>query len=151
MGRKALWWVLLGWVWCGSVPVWAALPEGLANQAAAGDAGAQYQLGVAYAKGDGVEADDGEAALWFGRAAEGGDPEAMFALGMLYATGAGVALDAVLAHKWLHLCARLSEGEARQVALSSRNAITAQMTPAQVVEAQNLASDWIARNQVSRE
>ena len=146
-----MWWVLLGWVWCGSVPVWAALPAGLSNQAAAGDDRAQYQLGVAYATGDGVEADDGEAARWFGRAAEGGDPEAMFALGMLYATGAGVALDAVLAHKWLHLCARLSEGEARQVALSSRNAITDQMTPEQVVEAQNLASDWIARNRTSRE
>ncbi|MDF1553281.1 MAG: tetratricopeptide repeat protein [Deferrisomatales bacterium] len=151
MGSKALWWVLMGWLWCSSVPVSAALPEGLATHAAAGDARAQYQLGVAYAKGDGVEADDREAAQWFGRAAEGGDPEAMFALGMLYATGAGVALDTVLAHKWLHLCALLSDGEARQVALSSRNAVTAQMTPEQVMEAQELASDWIARNRVPTE
>jgi TPR repeat protein len=104
---------------------------------------------VAYATGEGVGADDGEAALWFGRAAEGGDPEAMFALGLLYATGAGVPLDAVLAHKWLHLCALLSEGEARRTALVSRNAITAEMTPDQVVTAQDLATGWLAQHRLA--
>ena len=149
MGRKVWWLVFLGWVWCGPEPVWAELPEGLAGHAAAGDARVQYRLGVAYAKGDGVEADDQEAATWFGRAAEGGDPEAMFAKGLLYATGAGVPLDAVLAHKWLHLCARLSEGEMRRGALISRNAITAQMTPEQVVEAQELATRWFEQYRAS--
>ena len=45
---------------------------GVARRAEAGDAEAQYKLGMSYLRGDGVEKDLVEAARWFQRAAEGG-------------------------------------------------------------------------------
>ena len=48
----------------------------LTQQAAQGDAAAQYELGVAYANGDGVAADYGQAARWFAEAAHNGNPQA---------------------------------------------------------------------------
>ena len=149
MGSRVWWLVVLAALWCAPGSAAASPAEDLVGRAEAGDPVAQYELGVAFAKGDGVRADDPAAAAWFARAADGGHTEAMFALGMLYATGAGVALDPVQAHKWLHLCVRFSEGEARKVALSSRNAVTAEMTPDQVVDAQEQASRWMEQRRTA--
>ena len=59
--------------------------------AQAGDAEAQYRLGVMYAEGRGVAPNDAEAALWFERAAEQGEPMAQYNLGASYAEGSGRA------------------------------------------------------------
>src|SRR5262249_3104368 len=52
-----------------------------------GHAAAQYNMGILYARGDGVGQDMAEAAQWFRRAADGGHPDAQYTLGMTYATG----------------------------------------------------------------
>src|SRR5438477_245191 len=41
---------------------------------------AQFNLGLMYAKGDGVERNDGEASMWIRKAAEQGDAGAQFNL-----------------------------------------------------------------------
>jgi hypothetical protein len=51
--------------------------------AEAGDATAQYNLGVMYAEGQGVPQDDEEAAKWFRKAAEQGDADAQCTLGKM--------------------------------------------------------------------
>ena len=54
---------------------------------------AQYYLGVAYANGFGLVADDHEATRWFLAAAEQGVPASETAVGEMYAAGRGVAQD----------------------------------------------------------
>jgi hypothetical protein len=58
-----------------------------------GSAGAQFNLGVMYAKGQGVAQDFGEALRWFRKAAAQGDVDAQFNLGVAYAEGKGVKTD----------------------------------------------------------
>ena len=48
-----------------------------------GDVGAQYNLGVMYADGEGVPEDDAEAVRWYRIAAEQGDVGAQYNLGVM--------------------------------------------------------------------
>lgn len=67
-------------------------PETVAA-AEAGDAAAQFQMGVAYDNGYGVRRDLTEAAKWYERAAEQGHAAAQTSLGSLYENGEGVPQD----------------------------------------------------------
>ncbi|HDR2334007.1 TPA: SAM-dependent methyltransferase, partial [Enterobacter kobei] len=62
-----------------------------------GDAGAQCNLGLMYANGQGVVQDDQQAAAWFRKAAEQGYADAQCNLGVMYAEGRGVPQDALQA------------------------------------------------------
>ncbi len=72
---------------------------------------AQFNLGLMYAKGEGVPQDDAEAVRWIRRAADLGDAGAQFNLGMRYhrASVWGQQLDTletkIEAYKWLQLAA----------------------------------------------
>lgn len=80
-----------------------------ANQ---GTAGAELLLGLKYADGDGVEANDAEAAKWLGRAAQKGNALAEYRLGTLYEKGLGVALDMKIAADWYAKAAELGNVKA---------------------------------------
>ena len=56
----------------------------------------------------------------------------------MYGNGQGVPQDYVQAHKWFNLSA--ASGDAG--ALKNRDDVAARMTPAQIAEAQRLASAW---------
>ena len=62
-------------------------------RAEAGEAIAQYNLGVLYATGRGVPRDDAEAVRWWRLAAEQGYAYAQYNLGNMYADGQGVPQD----------------------------------------------------------
>ena len=79
--------------------------EAFRSRANAGDAKAQYNLGVMYATGEGVLQDAVEAVAWYRQAAEQGDAEAQFNLGFAYANGEGVLQDDVEAVAWFHTAA----------------------------------------------
>ena len=79
-----------------------------------GDAEAQFNLGVMYAKGEGVPRDDTEAARWFRLAAEQGDATSQFNLGIMYSDGRGVLKDSVLAHMWYNIAAANGNEMARE-------------------------------------
>ena len=79
--------------------------EATRHAAEQGDADAQFNVGVAYATGEGVPQDDAEAAQWYRLAAEQGDASAQLNLGVIYGTGRGVPQDDVSAHMWLNLAA----------------------------------------------
>jgi hypothetical protein len=59
----------------------------------------------------------------------------MYWLGIMYAKGQGVSQDYILAHMWLNLAGT-------PYARVARDDLTTKMTPAQVAEAQRLASEW---------
>jgi uncharacterized protein len=70
-----------------------------------GDAAAQFNLGLMYMTGQGVQQDDAAAALWFRKAAEQGYAFAQSNLGTLYLYGRGVTHDDTEAVTWLRKAA----------------------------------------------
>ena len=83
-------------------PVQAQTPEiaALRARAEAGDAEAQYDLGVMYASGEGVPQDYAEAVRWYRLAAEQGDAGAQSFLGAMYHDCIGVPQDYAEAVRW---------------------------------------------------
>ena len=110
-----------------------------------GFAAAQYNLGNMYRLGQGVPQDYAAAVSWTRKAADQGDADAQGNLGVMYQYGQGVPQDYVQAHKWYNLgSARATEADDRDRNAKNRDAVAALMTPAQIAEAQRLASAWKA-------
>ncbi len=82
-------------------------------------------LGVLYAKGEGVPQDDEQAAKWFRLAAEQGNGNAQFNLGLLHGEGQGVPQDVMQAHMWWNLAAAQGIEQARK----ARDMLAEGMTP----------------------
>ena len=70
-----------------------------------GDAEAQYELGLSYIYGVGVEENISEGVKWFQKAAEQGKTEAQFNLAIAYANGRGIQQNSVEAAKWFQKAA----------------------------------------------
>ena len=70
------------------------------RMAEAGDAGAQFSLGVTYEQGKGIRQDYTEAVQWYRKAAEQGQAEAQYNLGVMYAKGEGVRQNYKIAKEW---------------------------------------------------
>ncbi|KAF9979192.1 hypothetical protein BGZ73_004078 [Actinomortierella ambigua] len=75
------------------------------KQANQDDAKAQYNLGLAYTSGRGVEQDDAKAFKWITQAANHGLAEAQAFLGSMYLHGRGVEKSCVEALKWCTIVA----------------------------------------------
>ncbi|CAD6263353.1 unnamed protein product [Miscanthus lutarioriparius] len=73
--------------------------------ASAGNARAQYNLGLCLQNGKGVKRNQKEAAKWYLRAAEGGNVRAMYNISLCYSYGEGLSQDPVRAKRWLQLAA----------------------------------------------
>jgi TPR repeat protein len=65
-----------------------------------GQASAQIDVGLSYAKGAGVPKDYATALQWFQRAADQGDPHALFYVGLMYERGNAVARSYATALIW---------------------------------------------------
>ena len=85
----------------------------LRARAEAGDAEAQYNLGMMYGNGRGVPQDDIEAVAWFRLAAEQGHAPAQNNLGVMYSEGEGVPQDDAEAVAWFHRAAEAGEASAQ--------------------------------------
>ena len=72
----------------------------LYREAQAENLEAEFQLGVRYAKGQGVALDYVAAARWFGAAADRGVARAQFDMGVLYEHGRGVPINNAKAAEW---------------------------------------------------
>ena len=81
--------------------------------AAQGHAMGQYQLGIMYYFGYGVEEDDAEAMKWFRKAAEQGHAMAQNHLGDMYYYGYGVEEDHAEAVKWFRKAEAQGHAEAQ--------------------------------------
>jgi TonB family protein len=62
-------------------------------------------------------------------------------VGELYHSGVGVKQDNVQAYKWLYLCAS-AKGEPAEKAARLRDAVGKEMTPDQLAQARQLATEW---------
>ena len=102
--------------------------------AAQGYDSAQSNLGVMYAKGQGVPQDDAEAMKWYRLAADQGDGRAQVNLGVLYGNGQGVRRNYVQGYMWLSLAAQ--QGDKGAVLIQGQ--IEREMTPDELAEAQRL-------------
>jgi len=78
-----------------------------------GNAEAQFNLGLMYAKGHGVAQDFAKAKAWFEKAAAQGLAEAQTTLGVLYVQGQGVAQDFGKARAWYEKAADQGYAEAQ--------------------------------------
>ena len=79
------------------------------------------------------------------KAAEQGVVAEQYSLGLKYYYGAGVNQDYIHAHLWWNLTANAGdegEKELKDKAYDLRFCLEQIMTPAQITEAQRLASDW---------
>lgn len=115
---------------------WLALGE-------RGHQSAQYNLGVLYSIGLGVEQDDIEATKWFRRAADHGLPAAQMRLGTAYREGKGVPEDLKEAYFWFTLAAtHFSLGEQHEQAVAARESTGAGLTRAQITEVLEKAMVW---------
>ena len=85
----------------------------LQQEAASGDATAQYNLGVVYHEGLGIPKDYAEAAAWFRKAADQGTAAAQFSLGASYNFGEGVAQDYEQAAFWYSKAAAQGNADAQ--------------------------------------
>jgi uncharacterized protein len=77
-----------------------------------GDVEAQYNLGVMYDEGAGVEQDLATAAAWYRKAAEQGFVDAQTNLGIMYYYGQGVSRDPAEAAHWFSQAAGHGDKEA---------------------------------------
>jgi hypothetical protein len=129
----------------------------------AGNASAQGKLGKLYADGQGAPQDYAQAVGWYRKAAEQGDYVGQISLGTMYEFGHGAPQDYVRAHMWYNLAAagkfeideRVPQdsifrtlaasafADARHEAATLRDRLAARMTPAQIAEAQRMASEWV--------
>ena len=76
------------------------IAEGLRSAAAAGDAGAQYEIGLRYSDGRGVARDPKQSIAWFEKAAAQGSALAAYRLGSAFEKGVGIDRDPALAMSW---------------------------------------------------
>lgn len=106
-----------------------------------GHAGAQVNLGTLYSLGRGAPYSDHMALFWFQKAADQRNALAFAKLGMMYERGRAVPQSLIDAHMWYNLS--LAYGEKR--AAESRDAVAAQMTPAQIAEAESRAKKWMPK------
>ncbi len=93
-----------------------SLPRELAKAkplALQGDASAEFTLGLAYANGEGVRRNYGEAMSWYQMAAKQGEPRAMNNIGIMYFHGQGVKRDYDQAAVWYRRAAQAGHARAQ--------------------------------------
>lgn len=95
----------------------------------------EYNMGMIYARGEGVPKSMGESLRWYRRAANQGYVRAQRKLGDFYAEGVGVPRNYVQAYMWYNLAAAAGDSEAR----TARDRLSPQMNGSQIAEAQRLS------------
>lgn len=109
------------------------------SRAKAGDASAQYNMGVLYDRGLGVDQDYAEARRWYEKAAEQRYGRAEHNLGIMYESGKGVKPDMAQAAQWFRRGA--DDGQAA----SQNNLGVLYMQGKGVIQNTGKAAFWTAR------
>jgi uncharacterized protein len=107
----------------------------------------QTALGLFYRRAPEFPQHEALSAKWYLRAAEQGGGFAQYMLGCMYSEGYGVSPDLVQAHKWWSV-ARANDDSTPGIQEDSAehlDLLATKMSPAQLAEAQRLASEWKAK------
>jgi uncharacterized protein len=94
-------------------PAFSGDIQALIKNAEDGNPKAQFNLGVAYAKGEGVPQDYAESIKWYRLAADQGLAEAQNNLGIAYDRGQGVPKDDAESMKWFRMAAEQGLADAQ--------------------------------------
>ena len=97
---------------------------------------AQNNVGVMYAKGNGVIENDNTAVEWLTLAAEQGFAEAQASVGLMYYSGNGVLSDNIIAYTWFDLAAHNGD----DIAHGLKKNITKEMSADEISKAQDMSS-----------
>ena len=92
---------------------------------------AQFELGLLYANGDGVDQNYSEAAHWFLKAAEQEHVDAQYNLATIYYNGDGVERDPLMALAWYYLAAQRGHEDAA----SKRDSVFSELSKEQTNQA----------------
>lgn len=82
-----------------------------------GEQMAQYQVGVMYERGIGVEQNQAQSVSWYEKSAQQGYTDAQYNLALMYASGRGVEKNLENAMVWLSKAAKQGDREARKLLL----------------------------------
>lgn len=80
-----------------------------------GDKDAQFQVGVMYERGVGIDMNQSQAAKWYEKAALQGHMDGQYNIGIMYGSGRGVEQNDRFAMMWLASAAKQGDKEARKV------------------------------------
>ena len=104
---------LSGLIWITAMSCSSSTGGLLRVKAEAGDAEAQYKLGLRYYHGHGVPEDYAQAVSWYRKAAQQGYALAQYNLGVMYANGRGVPEDDAQAVSWYRKAAQQGDASAQ--------------------------------------
>ena len=110
-----------------------AAAEFFEKAAVVGHKNAQYNLGILYYTGKGVDKNLRKAFSWFQKAAQQGHTLAEFNLGYLYYSGAGVAKNDVLAYRLFSAAA--AKGNTK--AIKARDTLAKSLPPEVIKQAES--------------
>ena len=85
----------------------------LSEAAYAGDIDAQFNLGMSYSFGKGVEQNFEKALSWFLKCANQGDSKAQYYVGVMFLNGHGTQIDQIKAAEWLKKSANQGDADAQ--------------------------------------
>ena len=119
---------------------YAAAKKILMPLANAGNADAQYNLGLMYEQGAGVTQSWAESAMWQKLAAKQGHVKSQYALSIKHITGTGVLMDGVMGYMWANIASANGYSGAGKI----RDGIAKSMTPAAIEKAQAMARECVS-------
>lgn len=105
-----------------------------------GNVYAQFNLGVLYANGEGVQKNNAKSVYWFFESAKQGYMYAQSNLGTMYANGEGVSRDYIKAYKWFSL----ASAQELESAATDLDRLRQRMTFSQIAQAQAQTRKWIS-------
>jgi TPR repeat protein len=112
------------------------------TRANAGEADAQFSLGLKFATAEGPAKDYLQAADWYRKAADQGHSLAQFNLGVMYSAGQGMQKDSVTALMWFHKAAVQGDAGAQYNLGMSHYQASLWGPSAEALEAKKEAYKW---------
>jgi hypothetical protein len=106
--------------------------------AEAGVTSAEYNLGVMYDLGQGVERNYPEALKWYRKAAGQGYAGAICNIGILYYNAQGVERDMAQSYAWFSLCEQAGDARGGQL----RRVVEERIKPAELEKGKEIAAGW---------
>lgn len=107
--------------------------------AEAGSREAQFNLGLIYEKGLGLEADPQQAVGWYRRSAEANFAQAQYKLASIYETGRGVPEDPVVAYAWYSAAGAQKYADSRK----RKKKVAKRLTPHDLAQAELMVREWL--------
>jgi len=99
---------------------------------------AQYNLGLLYFHGHGVDADPVEALKWYRAAAEQGYARAQYRVAEIYEADQGIPQDLIQAHFWFSLAREQKYADSKK----RKRRVAHQMTPEEIAQSDMLQRHW---------